>query len=227
MGNVFTVRKGNREVSTSIVALDSPKQVLETLSHPVVLEFQAFMFNYVRPRFNKVIVLPCAASKIPSYKYSPSLSYRTVFRLQREYKNFDVFTLSEPLGLHPSDWFWLSESEWKPRLGILPFYNVTGLFKRIKSEGEFYRKCIKRLGRFVSLYVNKFPDIKWLFLVKPHKSHGDMVCSAFGLKKFSDCERGNIKILGERVLDVKNPRHLRSYNFVKLYEREIIRFCEV
>jgi hypothetical protein len=210
-------------IETNIVA-PTVKEVIEVLkTNPIILEWYRFLDSFSL-REKKILCLPCAQSKLPTYEFSKSPYYKYSYGLRKKLANsFEIYTISEPLAIHPSSWKWVEPSNYKPTVGVLPYYDVKGLFNVKQKDFVDYTWCVTYLGDLIRQFVLKNKDTLFVFLVKSWKSHGDMIRKAFNLSSYVDCKPfSNVIVLGERCKDLGTFR--KGFHFVREYEKELLEY---
>ena len=221
------IKHPKQTLETSIIALDTAEEVWKLLTeHPTLKEWFKFLDTYYNEKVSLGFLLPCASSKLPSYTESKSPYYKFMYKILKPFNcpEIQVFTISEPLGIHPSNWKWVSEKEWLEsgnKVGILPYYNVTGLFGK---KDEYFYKCVKFLGVIINKFLFKHKDCKFNVFVKLNKSHMFMIQYALGLRGgYYDIEIRNVKVFVDKMKELKGMS--KGFHFIRPYEKEIVDMC--
>jgi len=190
---------------TSLIALNNPKEVWELMQTSKVLEkwynyLDSLSVEDIIGEKNLLLVLPCSSHKLPSYRQGKSDTYRLAYSLRfEEYMKLHIWTISEPLVIHPSDWKWVPDDEWEPKPRILPYYDVTGLFYNIEQYKEEYEGCCKFLGDKLRKFIDRSNTTSFIFVVRPWMSHGDILKYAFNWSKVKDITYDDrVLLLGAR-----------------------------
>lgn len=184
-------------METSLIALNNPKEVWELIQTSKVLEkwynyLDSLSVESIIGEKNFLLVLPCSSHKLPSYRQGKSDTYKLAYSLRFEdCMKLHIWTISEPLVIHPSDWKWVPDNEWEPIPGILPYYDVTGLFHNIDQYEKEYEDCCKFLGDKLRRFIDRSKTTIFIFVVRPWMSHGDILKYAFNWDKINDITYDN------------------------------------
>ena len=161
----------------------TPGETIKIMEHPIIQSWHESMKNYKIPEnYDNVIFVSCAASK-PWGESCASSFYQAYNQLKKEYPNSYFVTISEPLGIVPSD-------NWDD----FPQYDNPGLFKDTALQSglhtkhwkekldidkkimpfdtQAYDKAIDKLSDVIAEFMRKNKDKNFIsFVDDPEATH--------------------------------------------------------
>lgn len=178
--------KSNPKTDPNLTAY-TPGETWNLFKNPIIKKWHTDIVNHIVPeQYDTVIFVPCAKTK--PWENANRGIYKSYNRLRNEYGNLYFVTISEPLGIVPSD-MWnqfpqydnpglfsdpvqrsdLQTKDWK-RL-----YNVDSRLQT-PFDQNLQQECIKLLGNIIKQFIinnkNKNPNLKMLSFVEDFKKQG-------------------------------------------------------
>lgn len=206
----------------------TPGETLKIMEHPVIQKWHDSMKNYKVPKnYKNVVLVSCAASK-PWGEGCSSSFYQAYNQLKKEFPNSYFVTISEPLGIVPSE-NWddfpqydnpglfkdtalqsgLHTKHWKEKLGI---------DKRIMPfDTEAYEQSIDRLSDVIAQFMDNNKDKNFIsFVDDPEAMHKKL----FGKKSSKTTTHGDMLDKASAKSGIKINRFAKKAFVPKGSQRE-------